>query len=135
MVDRRVYDCWVILESAEDIPGEWIAHCLNFDLVTQGRSPLHALEMAIEACNMVVIDDLNAGRDPIERAAPHEDWTLLEKIVKEGRLVEGPESALPANAIIAAPIRFEYERHVLKHTTSPSAPMHRMTRPEMRAVC
>jgi hypothetical protein len=59
---------------AQDIPGVWIAHVLDFDLVTQGFSELHALAMAFEASQMIVEADAEAGRDPFARCAPPEEW-------------------------------------------------------------
>jgi predicted RNase H-like HicB family nuclease len=72
----------VLVMPAEDLPGQWIAHCLNLDLVTQGNSIEHALEMAGEAIQMVVADDLRDGLDPLERPlAPRECWDLLLEIL------------------------------------------------------
>lgn len=59
-----IYKTWVLLRPAEDLAGAWVAHSLEFDVVSQGNSAEHAMEMVAEAVNMVVQDDLNDGRDP-----------------------------------------------------------------------
>jgi hypothetical protein len=59
---------WYVIERAVDVPGEWVGHCLDFDVVTQGRDAKHAFEMLQESVGMVVVDDLESGRDP--RARP-----------------------------------------------------------------
>jgi predicted RNase H-like HicB family nuclease len=81
---RRTFSCWAIIRPAEDIPGEWVAHCLDFDVVSQGRSPEHALDMIQEATAMTICDDLNGDRDPMVRRAPGEDWALLYEVVRKG---------------------------------------------------
>lgn len=76
----------ILVTPAESLPGQWVAHCLNIDLVTQGNSIDHAFEMAREAVTMVVEDDLRNSLDPLERpSAPAECWELLQGVVKEGR--------------------------------------------------
>jgi len=57
------------MTRAEDVPGCWVAHCLDFDIMSIGDSPQHALEMVREAVGLALADDLNHGRDPHERRA------------------------------------------------------------------
>ena len=66
---------WLKVSRARDVPGEWVAHCLDFDVVTQGNSRAHALRMVREAVEIVVREDLAAGRNPHARRAPPEFWT------------------------------------------------------------
>jgi predicted RNase H-like HicB family nuclease len=75
---------WILIERAADVPGEWVAHCLDFDVVTQGRSLQHAFEMLKESVAMVVADDLKVGRDPLDRRAPKAEWDHLWAAVKRG---------------------------------------------------
>lgn len=72
---------WYVIERADDVPGEWVGHCLDFDVVTQGRELPHTFEMLNEAVSMVVIDDLDAGREPRSRRAPEEFWQRLSKML------------------------------------------------------
>lgn len=83
---RRV-PCWTIIQPADEIPGVWTAHCLELDVVTQGDSPEHALEMAQEAACMVLFDDLVRGEEPTARRAPDEEWERLTRILHEGKRV------------------------------------------------
>jgi predicted RNase H-like HicB family nuclease len=84
----RVFQYWVKLAPAPDIAGEWVAHCLDFDVVTQGRSLPHAMVMAREAVMTVVLDDLEHGHDPIDRRAPKEFWTEMYQTLQRSKPVE-----------------------------------------------
>lgn len=92
---RTNYQGWVIVRRAEDVEGLWTAHCFELDVVTQGRSVGHALEMAAEACTMIVEDDLERGRDSLERRAPLEFWGDLREILRDAEFV-GDATALVA---------------------------------------
>ena len=65
---------WIYIERAKEIPGEWVSHCLDFDVVMQGRSLQEAFDTLIESMRMIVIDDMKVGRDPHERRAPKSEW-------------------------------------------------------------
>ena len=77
----KTYNLWLTVRRAPDLPGQWLAHCLDLDVMTQGNSLAHAIEMAREAVRMVIEDDLDAGRDPLDRRAPEEDWTELYAVL------------------------------------------------------
>ena len=83
----RVFNLWVLVKPSSDVQGEWVAHCLELDVVTQGRSIQHAFQMAAEAATMVVVDDLDAKCDPLDRRAPDQCWTDLWKLLKSGKPV------------------------------------------------
>jgi hypothetical protein len=70
----RKLNVWVIFRRPEPGIGEWEAHVLDLDVVTYGLTLAHAVEMAMEAARMVVVDDLQAGGDPSKRRAPDEEW-------------------------------------------------------------
>ena len=84
----REYNFWYVLKRAEDVPGEWVAHCLELDVVSQGTSLKHAMSMLSEACFMTVCDDLIASRDPLDRRAPAEYWNELYNIINHGMKVD-----------------------------------------------
>src|SRR5258706_5776124 len=84
-MDPLVRNVWVLMQPASNVPGEWLAHCLDFDVMSQGNSPSHALEMIFEAINITVEEDLRARRDPFARRAPDEEWKTLWSIVNSGR--------------------------------------------------
>jgi hypothetical protein len=75
--ETRVYTAWLVVHRAEDLPGQWVAHCLDFDLVTQGDSMHQAVEMSCDAIGMVVADDAARGLDPHARRAPQKYWTTF----------------------------------------------------------
>jgi predicted RNase H-like HicB family nuclease len=87
---------WIIIERAEDIPGEWVAHCLDFDVVAQGRDPHQAFDMASESIGMIVFDDLERGANPRERRAPEQYWQRLSHIVDNAEK-RPPNSPLPGS--------------------------------------
>lgn len=82
MTDQRLFSGWVYISRAPDIEGAWIAHCVDFDIMSQGDSPLHALEMVREALELAFADDLNQGLDPAERGADvaAEDWVFATPV-------------------------------------------------------
>lgn len=66
----------------------WTAHCLDYDIVTQGESPIDAMEMAREAVSMCLLDDLNHG-DCIDREpAPPEYFERRDRILDKGQKIE-----------------------------------------------
>ena len=77
---------FVVLVNPSEIPGQWVAHCLNLDVVTQGDSVQHAFAMAEEAVRLVIEDDLSHGLDPLERPkAPEDKWQMASTVLKSGR--------------------------------------------------
>lgn len=66
--------------QAEDLPGEWIAHCLDLDVVTQGEPLLDALESIVDSVSTV----LKEGDLSLYKRAPAEDWAVLTRTMEEG---------------------------------------------------
>ena len=85
-----VYNAWVVLSPAEDVAGAWLAHALEFDVVTQGHSAEDAYRMAADAVRMVLTEDLREGRDPYVRRAPDECWEPLREILEHGERLDRP---------------------------------------------
>ena len=79
---HRITD-WVIDVDTHvtEPPGVWVAHCLDLDVVTQGVSLMHALDMALEATRMVLDADAGSGRNPLERRAPQKYWEKLYRLM------------------------------------------------------
>lgn len=75
-------NCWVILSREEGLAG-WVAHVLDLDVVTQGDTLAHAIEMALEAAAMVIHDDAERGLNPLDRRAPAEAWDALHALQRE----------------------------------------------------
>lgn len=91
ITDIREDNLWVLVWKDPEISEEdghcWIAHALNYDVVSQGRTVSHAVAQAREAAEIFMLDRLNAGRDPLEYKAPQEDWDRLAHIHQQGRRV------------------------------------------------
>jgi predicted RNase H-like HicB family nuclease len=72
---RQLNDLHVVVYEDGELPGTWVAHCLDFDVMSQGISRQHAFHMIGEAIELVIAADLAEGLDPRTRApAPLEDW-------------------------------------------------------------
>jgi predicted RNase H-like HicB family nuclease len=92
---------WVVVAPAEDVPGEWLAHCLDLNVMSQGRSLFHALDMIVEAVDLVLEEDFKAGLDPFGRSASPEDWAAFAEHMKHAELTtldELDELGRPATA-------------------------------------
>jgi hypothetical protein len=70
----RIFTAWVVVRRADDVPGQWVSHCLDYDVVSQGDSLDHAMKMVVESTTIVVADDVSKGRDPMSRRAPEACW-------------------------------------------------------------
>ncbi len=79
-----------LITPAQDVPGLWVAHCLELDVISQGNDPEHALRAIAEAVEMVVEDDLERGDDPLEvrTRAPEECWITLLRVMQTGQPVD-----------------------------------------------
>lgn len=73
----------------DDATDQWTAHALEFDVVSQGTSPKHALEMVQEAVELVLADDVHQGRDSTTRRAPEEEWVEFRKTQRLSGSVPG----------------------------------------------
>lgn len=78
----RTFSLNVFLTPAPDLPGMWVGHCLEVDVVSQGDSLRHAYEMTREAVELVILDDLSLGREPTQRSAPRDEWEAAYKTVQ-----------------------------------------------------
>jgi predicted RNase H-like HicB family nuclease len=72
----------VVLYPAPDIEGQWIAHGLETDVVTQGDSPEHALAMMADALQALASHQALRRRPTLQlRPAPTEIWDLAANAV------------------------------------------------------
>jgi predicted RNase H-like HicB family nuclease len=91
----------VLVTPSEQLAGQWVAHCLNLDVVTQGNSIEHAFEMAQEAILMAIADDLAEGLDPMERQpAPQSCWDFFVHVVQRGRPLESVQDKSAISAVV-----------------------------------
>lgn len=69
----------ILVDRSRSLPGVWIAHCLDLDLIAQGESVEDALSDLREVVKDAVLDDLNHDLNPFERnAAPAEFYAALD---------------------------------------------------------
>jgi predicted RNase H-like HicB family nuclease len=73
------------VESAPDVQGKWVAHCLDFNTLAQADDPETAMRLVMEAAVEIVEDDLRDGVDPKERRATEDDWSILEEVATRGQ--------------------------------------------------
>lgn len=86
-----IYTSWLLIRRAQAVPGQWVAHALDVDVVTQGSSPAHARQMASEAVEALLIETLQAGRSPYDHSAPAECWAPLFHLWRLGATVSTKE--------------------------------------------
>ena len=102
---------WLVLKPAADVLGQWVAHCLELDVVTQGNSLAHALEMGREVVALTLADDLDAGRSPRDRGpAPEEYWMEYYEILTQGERLPLRDSLAAAGDVraLAVPLRLTF---------------------------
>ena len=83
-VRRAIHTLWFIAHPSDDVPGDWEAHCLEFDLISQGQSLIEALELCLESAAIHVRESLREQRDPYATRAPDEFWDLRNKVLDGG---------------------------------------------------
>jgi len=96
---------WAHFYPAPDLPGRWIGHCLDADIVTQGDSFEGVQAMLREAVAMAWE---HASHVAFMRAAPPSFWQELWSIVDQGessRQVRGDV----ADAKVVAVIEFTFQ--------------------------
>ena len=75
----------VLVRPASDVEGQWVAHCLNWDVVTQGDSPNHAVLMMADALELVIeADDRDDFDSELRPSAPAELWKTFSEIQLHG---------------------------------------------------
>lgn len=101
-----MYEWSVLIYRAPDVEGQWVAHCLNWDLVSQGDSPGHAAQMIAEAAVLAIEEDKAEGFDSAKRpSAPKELWDLFSQTQRRGKQIPPTavdNEAAGRNAVIAA---------------------------------
>ncbi|MEZ4432843.1 MAG: hypothetical protein R3F65_10545 [bacterium] len=96
----------LLVEPASDVPGSWLAHILDIDVVTYGGGFREAMDLGLEAAALVVSDDLANGLNPLDRArAPIEVYRRVARIMESQcppMTVEEIEARIAAGDQIAA---------------------------------
>ncbi len=136
-IERRDYPCWAIVEPAPDIQGKWVAHCLEFDTLAQADDPETAVRLLLESTEEIVLEDLRAGMDPLDRRTPQDDegWALLGYIAEQPqpRIFASFEEMLkkltadnedPRQIVIAVQFFLSYQRPIASGQLSSSKKTH-----------
>jgi predicted RNase H-like HicB family nuclease len=72
----------LLVFPAPDVPGQWLGHCLELDIMSVGSSLQHAIRLTEEAVRECVADDLSHGLDPFARKPAPEEY--FEEWRREG---------------------------------------------------
>lgn len=77
--------------------GTWIAHCLELDIVTEGKDADDAIQSVISLCRLQITAAIEAGDvESIFRPAPSEIWALFaegrRKLLEEDTSVQAGSS-------------------------------------------
>jgi predicted RNase H-like HicB family nuclease len=110
------FNFWVVFKQSQEVKDQWVAHCLDLDVITQGNSLSHAVQMMSEAIGMTLVDDLQAGRNPTERRAPKEYWDEVFEIARRGKRVDfEPDAPVFADVnTLATVVTIELEKKTTK---------------------
>ncbi|MFZ4580441.1 MAG: type II toxin-antitoxin system HicB family antitoxin [Myxococcota bacterium] len=119
----------ILFKPSKKLRGVWVAHVLDFELVTQGDSLKHAFQMALEAIGLVILADREAGKDRARRKAPARYWDAFRRVTEEGRPIEelGQDGDADAFAVVAQvwvmdrPAAQESPRPPAKAKTAPAS--------------
>ena len=75
----------ILIRQAPDIAGQWLAHCLNWDVLSHGSSPREAAAAIAEALVVTIEEDSHLGLDPSDRRpAPATYWEPFINAMKHG---------------------------------------------------
>lgn len=86
-IQKKSFELCTVIFVDPDGGDQWIAHCLDLDLVTQGNSPSHAIDMIREASLMIISDDIEHGDDPFARRSTDEaEWARFAMIMDASNL-------------------------------------------------
>lgn len=90
----------ILIRRETGLEGQWVAHCLNWDLVSQGDTPEHAARMIAEAILVALVEDTREGLDADDRpAAPRELWKIFERTQQRGKRIAADDvNALAAKS-------------------------------------
>lgn len=108
----RTYQMTLLVRRDEDDRAVWIAHCLEFNVFGEGRTPAEACADLDEPIDFVVLSDLRDGRDPLDRRAPEAHWAEVDRVRKIGKpvaVVDLPADPAEISVVLAGKTR-SYQR-------------------------
>ena len=113
--------------ACPDVTGEWCAVCPEYDVVTHGRSRVHATEMFADALRTIEEHDAARGDDPFARASLSDDTVsvyaaMLRDVTAALRRATGKAASPEACAMLREALDGlddALENHELAHTVGP----------------
>jgi hypothetical protein len=109
-MDATTYKVSVLVTEGEDVSGEWVARCLDLDLVAKGGSLDAALDAIRETVIVALEDDLANGRDPADRPRSADRyWEIFSQTVEQGQPTEEVADRGEIHTLVAQ-MRFEAQR-------------------------
>ncbi|MCB9671333.1 MAG: hypothetical protein H6736_23200 [Alphaproteobacteria bacterium] len=106
LMDQQSTNVWVMLYPAHDVAG-WIGHCLDLDLVNQGRTLTEAFEGVSESIATAAECAIREGTSVLQmyRPAPEEDWEHFRRLQQVGELHVPSLEASARGCHVAAHVR------------------------------
>jgi hypothetical protein len=120
----------VLIRRAPDVPGQWLAHCLNWDVIAYAPSIPEAMDQLARSLIMVIEDDEAMGLVPDDRpSAPEDHWEIYLRIQKQGKDVELETVVRRAaeGLVLAGTLRMAHLKVPVGQTAEQSLPMARRT--------
>ncbi len=128
----KTQNVWVVVTPSRELPGQWVGHCLDLDIVSQGEGFEGAMHAVLEAVMAAASDDAENGLNPLEREpAPDEDWDQLYALMRSKdrvSLAEIPREKFDQLAIVAAQVQLHVRHPIVE-------PPERIPEPWMIAAC
>jgi predicted RNase H-like HicB family nuclease len=109
------FETWIHVSPAEDVPGQWVAHCIANDVISMGNDVEQAIAMVMEACAFTIVDDLEHDRDPLKRGelTPQECREKVTDLIERGipltreQMLDGVAKGSVKNFALQASLRIE----------------------------
>jgi len=124
LLESRTFSFWIVLRPSKDLEGVWVSHCLELDAVSQGASPAEAFEAAQEAAELIVLDDLARGVDPLLRRAPDRFFDVIDSLLASGERIPLDRALTEGDrlCVIAAPIELKIRAHTVEDEEAETEP-------------
>ena len=105
------YPVWILIKRSAEIEGQWVSHCLELDVVSQGDSAEDAYKMGVEASQLAMKWDIQEGLDPRGRPqAPAECFDDLHYLIEQGNRFEVDEALSSDFRVMAVRVEFDLEK-------------------------
>lgn len=102
----QTLNTWVVFYPAPDVEGIWVAHCLDFDLVNQGRTLNEAWDAICVSLSEAMTSALELGKSPYEvyKRAPDEDIHRFLRLHAVGKVSAPTFEAAAREEVIASSV-------------------------------